>query len=250
MSSDTDVQRGATPLGSRRTDIRSAGVLLVGGMLLNVVSTLMHPSGQEDDHQAVFEEYAESGTWVAVHLGQFVGVLMALGGLLVLHRVLGASGRSALLAYLAAAATVATAAVWAVLQGLDGVGLRQAAEAWLGSSDAERSARFAGAEAVRWLEWGLQSYFRVLLGITFALSGAAILLGRLVAGWLGWAAVLAGLLSVVMGVDVGYTGLASGVQDFAGVAFLVIVLAFAVGILASGFRGGARRSRQPETGPS
>ncbi len=54
------------------------------------------------------------------------------------------------------------------MQGLDGVGLKQAVMS------------LAGAETIRWLEWGLQSYFRVLLGLTFMLAGAAILAGRLV----------------------------------------------------------------------
>ena len=219
---------------------------MVVGLLFNVVVTAgFHPSGEEDDHQAIFTEYADSGPWVAVHLCQFVGVLSALGGLLVLYRAMRGAGRAPLLAHLAAAATVATAAIWAVLQGLDGVGLKEAVDAWDNASGAEKEIRFANAETVRWLEWGFQSYFRVLLGLTFALFGAAILAGRLVAGWLGWAAVLAGLFYVAIGVDVGYNGLASGLQDVLGIAFLVVVFAFAVGVLVTGMR---ERGQHPAKG--
>jgi hypothetical protein len=49
-------------------------------------------------------------------------------------------------------------------------------------------------------------------------------------------AVLAGLLSVAIGIDVGYSGLESGFQDIAGLAFQLVVLAFVVGILATGVR--------------
>ena len=71
-----------------------------------------------------------------------------------------------------------------------------------------------------------------------------MLLGRLVAGWLGWAAMLAGLCSVAIGIDVGYSGLASGPQDALSLAFLIVALTFAVGLLMSGVRErGQHRSR-------
>ena len=236
---DIDIQRGAGTVDSGRRALRFAGVLMVVGLLLNAVSTLIHPAGDEDDHEAIFTEYANSDAWVAVHLGQFVGVLLALGGVLVLCRAMRAAGGSPLLAHFAAAAAVATAATWAVLQGLDGVGLKQAVDAWASASGADKAVRFANAETVRWLEWGSKP-LRLLLGLTFALLGAVILAGRLVAGWLGWAAVVAGLISAAIGVDVGFSGLASGLQDFLGIAFLVIVLVFALGVLATGIREGGR----------
>ena len=236
MSRDTDVHRGAPSITSGRAELRLAGGLLVVGFLLNALSTLLHPTGQEDDHRAIFAEYAASDPWIAVHLGQFVGVLLALAGLFVIYRVMRATGRSTLLAHLAAAATVATAAIWAVLQGLDGVGLKQAADAWVSAPAREKQFRFADAETVRWLEWGFQSYFRLLLGLSLAVFGAAMLTGRLVAAWLGWTAVLAGVCSVAIGVDVGYNGLASELQDALSIAFLVVVLVFAGGMLATGIR--------------
>jgi uncharacterized protein YidB (DUF937 family) len=236
MRSDVDVERRADVAPPGSGALRLAGALMVGGLLVNVGFTLVHPAGEEDDHEAIFTEYAESDAWVAIHLGQFVGVLLALGGLLALYQGMRTGGHTPALAVFAAVAAVATSAIWAVLQGLDGVGLKQAVEAWVGASGQEESVRFANAETVRWLEWGFQSFFRVLLGITFVLFGAAILATRLVAGWLGWAAILAGVFSAAIGVDVGYSGLASGLQDALGVAFLVIALVFAFGILAAGMR--------------
>ena len=134
-----------------------AGGLLTGGLLLTGVFTVLHPSGAEENHEFIFAEYAASDAWVAVHLGQFVGVL---------------------------------------------------------------------------------------LGLAFALTGVAMLTGRLVAGWLGWVAMLAGLCSVAIGVDVGYSGLASRAEDVLSLAFLIVALTFAVGLLVSGVRErGRHRSR-------
>jgi hypothetical protein len=146
------------------------------------------------------------------------------------------AGQPPLLPHLAAAATVATAAVWAVLQGVDGVALKQAVDAWTSASETEKAIRFANAETVRWLEWGTQSYFRILLGLSCGLFGVAIVAGRLVAGWLGWLAILAGVLCAAIGVDVGYSGLASPLQDVLNITFLVAVFVFAVGVLATGIR--------------
>jgi hypothetical protein len=214
-----------------------AGGLLLGGFVLNaLVTSFFHPSGSEDDHPEIFAEYADSDAWVAIHVGQFAGVIIALAGLLVLYRVLEARGGAGILAQLGAAATVMTAAVWAVLQGLDGVALKQAADAWVDASGSEKALRFGDAETLRWTEWGFQSYFRMSLGLSLALFGIAMLASRLVAGWLGWLALVAGVLSVAMGIDVGYSGLESGFGDAAGLPFVLAVLVFGGGLVAAGRR--------------
>jgi hypothetical protein len=240
MSSNT-IERGTESVGTGRRDVGLAGGLLVAGFLVNAVSTLFHPAGDEDNHPVIFTAYATSDTWVTVHLGQFVGVLLALAGLLVLALATRAAGRPNLLSRFAAALTVATAATWALLQGLDGVGLKQAVDAWYSATGTEKPIRFAGAETVRWLEWGFQSYFRLLMGGALLLLGAAVLASRRLPGWLGWTALLAGVVSTAMGVDVGYSGLASELQDLLSLVFLVLVLVFAVGVLVTGGRerGGA-----------
>ena len=50
-------------------------------------------SGEEDDHESIFTEYADSGAWVATHLAEFVLVLAAFSGLLVLCRSLRPASR-------------------------------------------------------------------------------------------------------------------------------------------------------------
>ena len=223
-----------------RRGLRLSGGLLVGGLVVNTVATaLFHPSGEEDDHEAIFTEYAESSSWEAVHIAQFVGGLLVIAGLIALYRTLAAGGGPVLIARFGAAAAVATAATLAILQGLDGIGLKQAVDAWIDSTGAEQADRFSDAEIVRWLEWGFQSYFRILFGLSFALLGWALLGARLVTSWIGWAAILAGGFSSAIGVDVGYSGLESDFQSIVGMALLVAVLVFSFGLLVA--RGRADR---------
>ena len=146
--------------------------------------------------------------------------------------------RAPRLSAFAAGLTVATAAVWAVLQAVDGITLKQAVDAWVAADGPEKAVRFADAETVRWTEWGAQSYFRLLLGGALLLTGAAVLTTRLLAGWVGWIAVLAGILSVAVGVDVAYDGLDSSIQRIAVPAFQVAMLVFAIGVVATAARRG------------
>lgn len=230
----------ATGLRTERHLLRWSGILLLAGIVLTAaVTMLFHPSGNEDVHEAIFAEYAASDSWEWVHLAQFVGVLLALGGLVVLHLAL--RSRAPVLSASAAGLAVATAAVWALLQAVDGITLKQAVDAWVAAEGSEKAVRFADAETVRWTEWGAQSYFRVLLGATLLLFGVTILVARLLAGWTGWVAVLAGVVSLSIGVDVGYSGLESGFQQVASPAFQVLVLVFGAGVVVAA-RSGAGNS--------
>jgi hypothetical protein len=218
-----------------------SGVLLVVGFVVNGIQRMIwHPSGEEDDHEAIFTEYAASDAWVATHFAEFLLVLVALAGLLVLCHALWRE--TPYLALLAAGAIVATAAVWAVLQAVDGVTLKQAVDAWATAPGTDEATRFDDAETVRWTEWGIQSYFRLLLGVAFLLLGAAAVVSRLVPSWLGALLVIAGLLSLAVGFSVGYAGLESGFQDAVGIVLQFVVLAFIVGLLVVG-----RRARGPTT---
>src|SRR5215204_5430169 len=120
-------ERPARDATAKRALILSGAVLLVGFVANAIQRMLLHPSGAEDDHEAIFTEYAESDVWVATHLAEFVLVLVALAGLLVLCRAL--RPETPYLALLAAGALIASSATWAVLQGVDGVTLKQAVKA-------------------------------------------------------------------------------------------------------------------------
>jgi hypothetical protein len=221
---------------AERTLLRFGGGLLVGGFLLTVLATHEHPAGDDDNHLVIFTKYAGSHFWVAVHLVQFAGVLIALGGFLVLYRVLQVRGEIPVLAGFALGAAIASAATWAVLQAVDGVALKQAVDAWTAASGPQKAVRFADAETVRWTEWGINCYFRVLFGLTMVLFGAGIARTGIVARWLGWIAVLGGALYMATGIAVGYAGFESGFGDATGDALQLLFLVFVVGLLVAGLR--------------
>jgi hypothetical protein len=56
---------------------------------------------------------------------------------------------------------------------VDGVALKQAVNAWASAPEAEKAARFASAEAIRWLEWGMRSYEDFALGLAVLLFAVA-----------------------------------------------------------------------------
>jgi hypothetical protein len=231
---------GPSKVSTHRGALTLSAALLLGGFVVNAIQRgLLHPTGAEDDHEAIFTEYAASDVWVATHLAEFILVLAALAGLLVLCRAL--RQETPYLALLAAGALLATSAMWAVLQAVDGVTLKQAVEDWAAASGTDKAARFADAETVRWTEWGLQSYFRVLLGLAFLLLGTAVVLSRLVPSWLGILLGAGGLLSLAIGFSVGYEGLESGFQDTLGIAFQLVVLVFVVGLLIVSRRAPGQR---------
>ena len=242
--------RGAEEVASKRPPLRAAltlsGALMLAGLVVNAIQRgIFHPSGEEDHHEAIFAEYAASQGWVATHFAEFILVLVALAGLLVLCNALRQD--TPCLALLATGAVIATGAMWAVLQAVDGVTLKQAVDAWATASGPDKAARFADAEAIRWAEWGLQSYFRLLLGVVFLLLGVATAVSRLIPRWLGVLLLLGGLLSLFVGFSVGYEGLESPFQDALVLAFQLVVLVFAIGLLAVGLRMPEPGSR--EAGP-
>jgi hypothetical protein len=230
--------RASGPSADRGALTLSGALLLVGFIVNAIQRMIWHPTGEEDDHEAIFTEYADSDAWEATHLAEFVLVLVAFAGLLVLCRALRPETPS--LALLAAGAIIVTSATWAALQAVDGVTLKQAVDAWAAASGTEEATRFADAETARWIEWGLQSYFRVLLGVAFLLLGAAAVVSRLVPSWLGVLLVVGGLLSIAVGFSVAYAGLESGFQDAVGIALQLVVLVFIVGLLVV-----ARRAKEP-----
>jgi hypothetical protein len=61
---------------------------------------------------------------------------------------------------------------------------------------------------------------------------------RLIPSWLRGLRVVAGLLSLAVGLSVGYAGLESGFQDSVGIVFQLVVLVFIVGLLVVGRRAG------------
>ena len=184
----------------------SATLVLIGGALVTVVALFLHPGGAPTE-EGVLANFAASSDWVAIHLGQFVGMAVLLAGLLVLFFALGeTSGTPRWLGFFGALAAGVALVLAALEFAVDGVANKQAAVAWVSAPAAEKAARFASAEALRWLEWGTVSYLNFLLGLALVLFALVIVWTARVPRLIGSLMGVSGLAFIVAGWVIGTMG--------------------------------------------
>jgi hypothetical protein len=220
---------------------RMGAVALPIGVVLIAISEIFHPAREDPmDFPAVFEEYAQSNLWTTVHLGEYFGFLLLLGGLVALYYSVSARpGAGAGLAPFGFAAAVTTAASFTVLQAVDGITLRYAVDAWASAPAPQKAAAFAAAEVARWTEIGMNSLSYFLAGLTLFLYGLAIALGRVYPRWVGLMAVLSGAASMYNGaVVVAYEGFVPSIVKLVGLLLLAV---WAFVMAAFMWRNGSRR---------
>ncbi len=205
--------------------LRLSATLLVAGSLVWIVAGLFHPGGDANNHPVEFGVYANSGIWTAVHLGQFVGMAILVAGLVVLFYALGVSSGAAGIANRFAVVSAAVAlGLYGVLQAVDGVALKQAVDAWASAPAGEKLARFASAESIRWLEWGVRSYQGFMLGLAFIIYAAVIIMTEKVPSAIGFLFALTGFAFVLQGWVLGVEGF-SAAFTLAAILGIVLILA-------------------------
>ena len=201
---------------------RIGAVLFLLGLVVLVISTELHPAHENPmDNPAVFREYAQSDLWIAVHLGQFLGFLLVVGGLVALHFSLATrADAAAAVARFGLAAAVTTGASFTILQAVDGIALKRAVDAWASAPPDQEVAAFAAAEAIRWIEIGVNSLAFSLVGLTLVIYGIALALSTVYPRWVGWVAAAAGVAHVIRGVGVSYEGFVPSIAALIGLALL------------------------------
>jgi hypothetical protein len=218
-----------------RTVLRLSATLLLVGQILYVVVTLLHTGGEANHHPAIFAAYAGSGIWTAVHVAQFACMAAMLAGLLGLFSALDVQTATARLANrLGAASTTAALALYGAVLAVDGVALKQAVNAWANAPEAEKAARFASAETMRWLEWGTRSYENFALGLAVLLAAAVVQtapLPRAIAYVMG----LAALMYLMQGWLAGVEGF-SPTHTFAIVAAEILNAVWMTWLLVAAYR--------------
>ena len=134
------------PVGPvERNSVRLAAVLLLAGVVVTAIAGFLHAEGPDpNDHQTIFAIYAAS---TAVHIGQFVGMVIITFGLVALFFALDVrSGVGLWLNRFALLSAGAAMALYSALQAVDGVGLKQ------GRERVGRRCRSAGWSAL--VQWG------------------------------------------------------------------------------------------------
>lgn len=195
---------------TKRKSFVLAAALIVVSFAVYVVASIYHPSGIDpNNHPAVFAQYAASSYWTLDHAGWFVQTAMLIAGVLVLFYALDLTeGLASSVARLGIAFAAVAIALTAIRDLVDGVVLKRAVDAWVSAPEAEKAARFAGAETVRWFEEASASYQGFVLGFTLILLAVLIV-------WTARAPRSVGLLLGVGGVGYLAFGWILGVAGFA-----------------------------------
>ena len=223
--------------------LRLAATLLLVGQLLYIVVTQFHTGGDANNHPAIFAAYAASGIWTAVHLGQFAAMAILLAGLLALFFALDLQpGAARWAGRFGAASAVAALALYGALQAVDGVALKQAVNAWASAPAAEKAMRFASAEAIRWLEWGMRSYQDFALALALLLLAAAVVRTPRIQRPMAFLMALSGLAYLMQGWVAGSEGF-SPTQSVAIVLAWVLSLAWMIWLVVVAWR--AQNSEPP-----
>ena len=229
-------QAGMSMMADRML-LRLSATLLFLGELISLVAGYFHPDqAPANDHHAAFAGYAASVHWTAIHLGQFVGMAVIITGLLTLFFALNVrAGAPAWIARLAALVAAVALALYGVLQAVDGVALKQAVDAWASAPDAEKAVRFASAEAIRWLEWGVRSYQSFMLGVTFLLFAIVIVWTARTSRAIGVLMGLSGLAYLAQGWVIGSEGF-SATNSLPTLVGIVATLVWSIWLLISAWR--------------
>ncbi|TPI74655.1 hypothetical protein [Mesorhizobium sp. B2-8-9] len=218
----------------RRPALRLSASLLLVGQILYVIVTLFHAGGDANNHPVIFEGYAASGAWAVVHVAQFACTAILLAGLLTLFFGLNLQGETARwTGRFGAVLTVVSFALCGVVLAVDGVALKQAVLAWVKAPEAEKAARFATAEAIRWLEWGTRSYAAFALGLAFVLLAVTVARTAKIPRPIAYLMALSGLAYWVQGWTAGSDGFSQAhvigieVAEVLNVVWAAWLLAFA-----------------------
>lgn len=221
----------------KRRRWRLAAWLLVAGVVVSLVAGLFHAeSNDANDHVAAFTAYAASGIWTLVHLVQFVGMALVIAGLFVLLPALVIRpGLLAVTARFGALSAATALALYGALQAVDGVALKHAVDAWAAAAEPEKTMRFATAEGIRWLEWGMRSYQSFLLGTALILFGIVVTASSQVSRVIGYLMVLSGVAYLAQGWIIGAEGFAAA-NRWPTLIGIVATVAWTVWLLVSALR--------------
>ncbi len=183
---------------------------IVGGVVL-LVMNFLHPRIENFDDPIADELrfIGETDSWVLIHLGILLGFLLITFGLFALSRSMK-GGPAEGIARIALGSLLISTPVAIVGLLIDGYAMGAVADA-----AAADPAMLAAATAVGEIGWaGFMALVILSLGVTPVLFGWAVAKDGGYPAWLGWGAVLFGLVAIVSGV--------MGVLDGASSTFFLV----------------------------
>jgi hypothetical protein len=196
-----------------RNALRLAATLGLVGFVLAVVAQRFQAMidgsvSSANNHPAEFIVIAAADAWTPVALAQFLATALITAGLLALSFGLNlTTGIPMVINRLGAVAAVVSVALAGVVYAVAGVALKQAVDAWVQAPVAEQEARFASAEALRWLQWGASSYDAFMFGLALVLVATAIVWTGRITRPIGVIIGLEGIAIIVTGWYAGAEGL-------------------------------------------
>jgi hypothetical protein len=189
-----------------RNASKAGATCAIAGAALLCVGTYLHPmEANPNEPVAAFTEYAADNFWVSSHLIQLAGVALLMAALLFLTTVLE-TRRGPGIARVAAGGAIASLALAAALQAVDGIALKNMADAWAAAPASQKGEVFHAAFAVRQIEVGLASMSILSFGLTAMLYGVALIGARIYPTWLAALAMASGIPMIVSGVVMAYSG--------------------------------------------
>ncbi len=194
----------------QRTLFRVGSIAFIAGAIIAIVSTLFHATSKDPANQLLeFTAYANSNSWTAVHIGQFVGVITVFsGGFVALYRLLvqSESIMAFILAWIGLSLAIMTASAFAVLQAVDGIANKMAVDSWVAAPPEEKAITFTVAEGIRFIEYGANSIFRILQGTVAVIFSITIFKSNLLNKWICGAGVVIGAATIYAGLEVAQLG--------------------------------------------
>ena len=205
------------PPDIERPMLRMGSIAFFVGLVIAVVSTFVfHPTNNDlMNNPVTFAMYAQDAPWIASHIGQFAGILLIFaGGFVALHRLLvkSESATASALSWLGLVTAIITASAFTILQAVDGIALKIAVNTWYAippEEEQRKTTYFGVAEGLRWTEWAIQAYYRMLSGTVALIFGVAIVKSAFLARWIGAVGIAAGVVGIAAGVVVAYVGFSS-----------------------------------------
>lgn len=222
-----------------RKSLLFSAVLLIAGEVVYQVAELFHPEGGMTAHD-VFTSYANSAPWTLVHEAQFAGSAIVLFGMLALFVALNVtSGIGGMVSRFAAASAVAALALNGALYAVDGVGLKQAIDAWVSAPASAQSSFFAVVQGIRGVEWGLRSYADFTTGLSLVLLAIVSVSTARIPRPIGYIMGLSGLAYIAQGYGygTGYTALSNFVTWMpSSLNYQFLIFVWAIWLLISAWR--------------